>query len=158
MCGDIVPDAFGGGGGEGHDGDVGEQFAELEELAVFGSEVVAPLGDAVGFVDGEGFDVPGFEIFAPIFEHEAFGGDVEEAVLAVVKASDSARYSSLERLELRKVAATPAASSWSTWSFMRAIRGETTRVRPGARGRGAGSRGICRRRWGGWRRRPGRRR
>ncbi len=76
---DIFADAGGGGGGERHEGDVGEDFAEGGELAVFGAEIVSPFGDAVGFVDGDEADVPAGEGLLEVVEHGAFGGDVEEA-------------------------------------------------------------------------------
>ena len=50
---DVMADALGGAGGKGGDRAVGEKFAEAAELAIFGAEVVAPLGDAMGFVNGE---------------------------------------------------------------------------------------------------------
>lgn len=47
---------MGGGGGEGGDGDLGEGVAEDAEAEVRGAEGVAPLGDAVAFINGEGAD------------------------------------------------------------------------------------------------------
>src|SRR5262249_13890408 len=36
--------------------DFGEELAQLDQLAVFAAEIVAPVADAVGLVDGEGAD------------------------------------------------------------------------------------------------------
>ena len=43
----------GGGGGERQHGGIGLDVAYLLDLKVGGTEVVAPLADAVGFVDGD---------------------------------------------------------------------------------------------------------
>ena len=50
---DIVAHAPGGAGGEGGDGLIGKVLPQRAELAVLGAKLVAPFGDAVGFVDGE---------------------------------------------------------------------------------------------------------
>ena len=50
---DILAHPFGGGGGEGQADSLGEALAYLNNLAVFGPEVVAPFGDAVRFVNGQ---------------------------------------------------------------------------------------------------------
>ncbi len=50
LRGDVAPDARGGRGGVGVHADAGELVAQARELAVFGTEVVAPLADAVRFV------------------------------------------------------------------------------------------------------------
>ena len=47
-------DALGRGGGQRHDRHVREAAAQPRELAVFRTEIVAPLGDAVRLVDRDG--------------------------------------------------------------------------------------------------------
>jgi len=79
---DVVTDLLGGAGGEGGDGMIGEERAELAELAVFGTEVVAPLGDAMGFVDGEEGERDLAEPVGGALHDGAFGGDVHETVFA----------------------------------------------------------------------------
>jgi len=79
---DVVADLAGGAGGEGRDGMIGEKSAELAELAVFGAEVVAPLGDAMGFVDGEEGERDLLEPLGGAVHEGALGGDVHEAVFA----------------------------------------------------------------------------
>jgi hypothetical protein len=79
---DVVADLLGGACGEGRDGMIGEEAAELAELAVFGAEVVAPLGDAMGFVDGEKGERDLFEPVGGAVHEGALGGDVHEAVFA----------------------------------------------------------------------------
>ena len=54
---DVGGDLGGGRGGEGEDAGDAEVFGEAGKFEVVGAEVVAPLGDAVGFVDGEEGDV-----------------------------------------------------------------------------------------------------
>ena len=75
---DVGGDLGGGRGGEGEDAGDAEVFGEAGKFEVVGAEVVAPLGDAVGFVDGEEGDVEFVEAGAELFVGEAFGGDVEE--------------------------------------------------------------------------------
>jgi len=79
---DIVADLACGAGGEGGDGMLGEEGAKFAELAVFGAEIVAPLGDAMSFVDGEEGkrDLP--EPVGGAVHEGAFGGDVHETVFA----------------------------------------------------------------------------
>ena len=79
---DVVADLLGGAGGEGGDGVIGEEGAEFAELAVFGAEVVAPLGDAVGFVNGEEGERDLPEPVGGAFHDGALRGDIHEAVFA----------------------------------------------------------------------------
>ena len=55
--GDVGPDARGGGGGQRQADGLRETLAHFDQLAVFGAEVVAPFGDAVGLVDGQQVDL-----------------------------------------------------------------------------------------------------
>jgi hypothetical protein len=87
---DVVADARRGGGRERHRGHGWELGAEGGELAVFGAEVVAPFGDAVRLVDGEKLHGPLLQAVDEAVEREAFGGDVEQAVLARVEAAVTA--------------------------------------------------------------------
>ena len=50
---DVVADVARGAGGEGGDGAIGEMLSEAGELAIFGTEFVAPLGNAMRFVNCE---------------------------------------------------------------------------------------------------------
>lgn len=75
---DVLADAWGSAGGEGGDGGVGEVVADLAEEAVFGAKLMAPLADAMGFVDGEPADVHLLEHLDGVFLGHAFGGEVEE--------------------------------------------------------------------------------
>ena len=45
---------------------------------------MAPLGNAMGFVNGHGSDIPGAEVFLPVVEHEALWCRVEELVATLV--------------------------------------------------------------------------
>ena len=73
---DVVPHAGRGGRGEGVDADVRKSLAEQGELAVLGTEVVAPLADAVSLVDrepphaGAGEDVEQAGVHEPLRGHE----------------------------------------------------------------------------------------
>ena len=80
-CGDDVgADGGGGGCGEADDGDGAVGGAEVGEVRVGGAEVVAPFGDAVGFVDGDAGElalgVVGVEVAWEVFGEGDFGGDV----------------------------------------------------------------------------------
>ena len=52
----ILYDGWGGGGREGKHGGMGHQLAYLGYLQVGRAEVVAPLRDAVGFIDRDEAD------------------------------------------------------------------------------------------------------
>ena len=79
---DVGADARGGGGGERVHGGVGEEFLESAELAVVRAETVAPMADAVGFVDGEGADPRTAKTGEERFVGESFGRDENELVFA----------------------------------------------------------------------------
>src|SRR5690606_33366968 len=85
MFDDVIAHAARGGGGERHQRDLGEKAAEFREVAILGTEIVAPFGDAVCFVDGEAGDVPALQIFLPAVEHEALGGAVETLVFTAMQ-------------------------------------------------------------------------
>ena len=70
LRGDVTSDPCRGGGGERVQADVGEQRPQATELAVFRTEVVAPLADAVRLVDRH-------EVHAAASQHR------EEAVAAL---------------------------------------------------------------------------
>ena len=74
---DILYDGGSGGGGESQDGGVGNEFADLGDFEVGGTEIVAPLGDAVGLVDGDEADVHVTELRLEEVGGQAFGRDIE---------------------------------------------------------------------------------
>ena len=76
---DVFPDLAGGGGGEGDGLGVAELFDDAAEAEVVGAEVVAPLAEAVGFVDGDEADGCFREEAHEGVLREAFGGDVEDS-------------------------------------------------------------------------------
>jgi hypothetical protein len=79
---DVVSDAPRGGRGQAHNGDLGDLAPEPDQFLVGGAEVVAPFGDAVGFVDGDAGElalrVDGLDVAAEGFGQAELGGDVEE--------------------------------------------------------------------------------
>ena len=75
---DLAAGGLVGGSREGDPGNAGEALAEGREAKVLGTEVVSPLGDAVGLVNGEERQGNvGEQLEGPVSE-EAFGRDVEE--------------------------------------------------------------------------------
>ncbi len=78
---DVVADALRGAGREGSNRAVGKEFAETAELAVLGAEVVAPFGDAMGFVDGKEGDGHAPEPSGCAVEGDAFWREIEQAVV-----------------------------------------------------------------------------
>ena len=84
---DIVADALSGAGGEGDNGEVGKKFAEAAKLAILGAEVVAPFGDAMGFVDGEEGNRHAAEPGGRAVEGDAFRRKIEKAVVALAGAA-----------------------------------------------------------------------
>lgn len=86
VAANIFRNLRGGGGGEAEDARDFEFFGEAGELEIIGSEVVAPFGDAMGFVDGEEGEFHLFEAGPEFLVGEAFGGDVEEFEVVVFEA------------------------------------------------------------------------
>ena len=79
----VLPHALGSGGGQGDNRSVGTDLAERLQPAVGGAELVAPLGDAVGFVDGDEADVEAGEKALELGQGGAFRGNVEDFDAAV---------------------------------------------------------------------------
>ena len=50
---DVGANMVGGGGGDAEANGIGQTAAHVDELPIFGAEVMAPFADAVSFVDGE---------------------------------------------------------------------------------------------------------
>ena len=69
--------------GKGDDGRGAERGEEVAEGAVVGTKVVAPGGDAVGFVDGDEARLLFCEHLGEVGNAHAFGGDEEELEGAV---------------------------------------------------------------------------
>ena len=80
---DICPNTRGGGGGQRQAGGLREALAHLGQLAVLGAEVVAPLGDAVGFVDGQQVDFHAGKQIEQARGQECLGGHVKQAHRAI---------------------------------------------------------------------------
>ena len=57
LLANVVPNLLGGRGRVGVERGSRELLAQAFQLAIFGAKIVAPVADAVGFVDGEGLDV-----------------------------------------------------------------------------------------------------
>ena len=72
-----------GGGGEGDDGRGAQQGQVFAEGAIVGAEVVAPCGDAVGFVDGDERGLAAGEHLGEAGDAQALGCDEEEVEGAV---------------------------------------------------------------------------
>lgn len=71
-----------GGGGQRHARDVRPAFVQHRELAVFGTEIVAPLRDAMRLVDGEQRDAAAFQQGQEARVQQALRGDVKQVQIA----------------------------------------------------------------------------
>ena len=67
-----------GRSGDGHARHAGEAVGELAKRAIVRPEVVAPLADAVRFVDGDERDRALFEEIEKALREQTFGRDVEQ--------------------------------------------------------------------------------
>ena len=72
-----------GRGGEGEHGLDAEFFGYKSQTQVFRAEIVAPLGDAVRFIDRHHRDFEALEPLDEVFIHEPLWGDVEQLQRAV---------------------------------------------------------------------------
>src|SRR5690348_223980 len=70
------------GGGEGVKADAGKMLLEDFQPAVLGAEVVAPLANAVGFVDRDERQLRLLEELKRALGQQPFGGDVDELQFA----------------------------------------------------------------------------
>jgi hypothetical protein len=86
---DIGAHPFGRGGGERHERDLRQQITQFGHLPVFRTEIVAPLGHAVGFVDGDAADIPRPEILLPVVQHQTLRGDIEQPPLIAMQSGQS---------------------------------------------------------------------
>ena len=88
---DVPPHARRGGRGVGVQVDAGKELTQASELAVFGPEVVAPLTDAMCFVNGNEADVDGRkhrqEGVGPL-AHQPLGRDIQQLVPLLTEARD----------------------------------------------------------------------
>lgn len=75
---DVLLDDGRSRGGEGDDGSRTQEREGFAEGAVIGAEVVAPAGNAVGFVDGDQRGGAAGEHFGEARDAQALGGDEEE--------------------------------------------------------------------------------
>ena len=62
MRDDVFAHAAGRRGGERHERHVGKMFSQFGNLAVFGTEIVAPFADAMRLVNGDELHVPFLQV------------------------------------------------------------------------------------------------
>ncbi len=73
---DVVYHAGRGGGSEGEDGNVRNQFADIGNLQICRAEVIPPLADAVCFIDSDEADFHASDFYLKQFGCQSFGRDV----------------------------------------------------------------------------------
>ena len=61
--------------------------AQVRELAIFGTEIVAPFADAMRLVNGDEPHVPALQIGQESRKHQPFRRDVEQTVFALMEAA-----------------------------------------------------------------------
>ena len=79
---DVLPDARGGGGRQGQAHGGGKTVSDFSQLAVFGAEIVSPLGDAVGFIHGKACQAAILEQSQGFGSEQGFGSDIEQLQLS----------------------------------------------------------------------------
>src|SRR6266404_2112094 len=79
---DVAANAFRGAGGEGCDGAVGKNLAQATKLAVLRAEFMAPLGNAMGFVDGEKGNGEALQPVHRVAKGDALRRQIEKLVFA----------------------------------------------------------------------------
>ena len=86
LANDVVANLGGCGGGERMHRHAREVFAQTGQLPVLGPEVMAPIADAVGFVDGDRTNSHGPHHFDPARIHHPLGGAEEQRPTAIANA------------------------------------------------------------------------
>ncbi len=72
-------------GGQGKAGNVWKTFCKYGQAQIFGTEIMSPLGDAMGFVNGEKRDIEPFQQVDKATRKKSFRCDIEELQCAVQK-------------------------------------------------------------------------
>ena len=123
----VVTHAPGGAGGEGGNGQVGKMHSQRAQLPVFRAKFVAPLGDAVRFIDGEESDRHPLQPVDGIGPRQPLGRKIEQPICALGGLAHDLASASRRSSELFSTAAgIPICASCATWSCMSAISGEMT--------------------------------
>src|SRR6266852_6094968 len=79
---DVAANTLRGAGGERGDGTPGKNLAQATELAVLRAEFMAPLGNAMGFVDGEKGNWEAFQPVHCVAKGDTLRRQIEQLVLA----------------------------------------------------------------------------
>ena len=111
-------------------GTSGEVFFQQAQVAVVGAEVMAPLRNAVRLIDRNQGHLQGLQKILDSLQGEPFRGDIQDFDFVVFSREADIGYLRRRDEELMNSALTPQACKESTWSFINAISGETTRVMP----------------------------
>lgn len=100
------------------------------QLGIFGTEIMPPMRDTMRFVDSDQRNVDAGQ--EPVqFTYDPFGRDVEQFHFSRMQSCRTRWRSSSGIMLLSAAAGMPLAISPSTWSFIKAIRGDTTMAVPG---------------------------
>ena len=75
---DVFPHRLGSGGREGNGGSVGANLPQRFQFTIGGSEIVAPVGDTVGFVDGDELDIQLFQKGPELGQHGPLRGYIQD--------------------------------------------------------------------------------
>ena len=86
LANDVVADLGGCGGGERMHRHAWKMFAQTGQLPVLGPEVMAPIADAVGFVDGDRTNSHGPHYFEPARIHHPLGRAEQQRPAAIANA------------------------------------------------------------------------
>ncbi len=87
LLGDFRPRRLVRGRGHRDHLDARKRFRDLAQAQIFGAEIVAPLRDAMRFVDGEKIDLGLPQGGDRVVAHEPFGRDIEKPERSLVEAA-----------------------------------------------------------------------
>src|SRR4029077_20855593 len=79
---DVAAHTFCGAGRECGDGSIGENLAQAAELAIFRTKLMAPLRDAMGFVNSEKGERKTLEPIHGAADRDTSGREIKQPVLA----------------------------------------------------------------------------
>ena len=81
----VFAHVIGGGGGECDGRRFAQLFPRFAEARIFRPEIMAPLADAMGFIDGQKSWTQLFEQRLKIRREQSLGGDIEQALKPIVQ-------------------------------------------------------------------------